>query len=77
MAQLARMRHLAASGFTPRRALDVGAHRGQWSADFQAVFPGCAITQFEADPVHRAHLRPDAHVVLLSDVDSGGAGVPF
>lgn len=62
------LRVLERNGFSPKFAIDVGAHDGGWSADLKRVFPDCAVALVEPlaemQPMLAAFCRrhPDARV---------------
>lgn len=53
---VATLRNLANRGFTPTHIVDIGANRGKWSLDAQAVFPDCAFTLIEPQVEMKRHL---------------------
>jgi FkbM family methyltransferase len=46
---------IAKKGLRPTHIIDVGAHKGSWSRDAHAVFPGCAYTLIEP----QVEMKPD------------------
>jgi FkbM family methyltransferase len=64
------LRDLVGEGYAPRTLLDVGAHVGEFSKSFVALFPGCTPTLLEPNP----HCAPalsalpfESHAVAASD----------
>lgn len=48
-------------GFSPSSAVDVGAHRGHWTAMFKEVFPACELLLVEPQPELAADLDAICH----------------
>jgi len=45
-----RLNNLKQAGFQPRKIIDTGAHRGDWTRTIKAVFPGAAVLMIEPLP---------------------------
>lgn len=50
-----------------KRALDIGAYRGDFTETIRAVWPSCIVTQIEADERQAKFLQPNAIFALLGD----------
>jgi FkbM family methyltransferase len=70
------LRRMAASGFSPRTVVDVGAYKGEWSRMAKSIWPNATLTMVEPNREHHDHLREVAsnldatlHGELLGAVD--------
>lgn len=45
-----RLNNLKQAGFQPRKIIDAGAHRGDWTRTIKEVFPGAAVLMIEPLP---------------------------
>ncbi len=51
------LRRMRKAGFNPRRVLDVGAYRGEWTTLCKSVFPEARVLMIEALDSQRSHLE--------------------
>lgn len=54
---LARLENLARTGFSPRKIIDAGAYRGEWTRLARQAFPTAAVLLIEPQPHLATHLK--------------------